>query len=183
MKDEASLVEALQLEETREAAFEEVVRRYHGLVKRWIRSWVSDPVLTEELTQEVFLRAWKSIHTFRGKSRLSSWLYVIARRAAFHALKQRQREAWLPWPIQEDGQPVEMTAEEDTPYERLWQELEAARETLSPIQQRVFAGLWDQGLSYREIAAKLGVSPNTIKAHVFHIRKRLWKVLQGWLGD
>lgn len=182
MKDEASLVEALQVEETREAAFEEVVRRYYGLVRRWIRSWVSDPALTEELTQEVFLSAWKSIHTFRGQSRLSSWLYVIARRAAFRTLKQRQRERWVPWP-QEDGQPVEMIAEEDTPYERLWQELEAARETFSPIQQRVFAAFWEQGLSYREIAAKLGVSPNTIKAHVFHIRQRLWKALQSWLGD
>ncbi len=183
MQDEPSLLEALQFEETREAAFEEVVRRYHAAVRRWIRGWVSDSVLVEELTQETFLSAWKSIHTFRGESCLSSWLYVIARRTTFRALKRQRQAAWLPWPIQEDGQLVEMAAEEDTPYERLWREIKAAQETLSPVQRRVFAALWDKGLSYREIAAELGLSPNTIKAHVFHIRQRFWKVLSTWLGE
>ncbi len=180
---EEALLQAVAYEETREAAFEEIVRRYYRQVKGWVERWAHDPNTAEELTQEIFLIAWEKLHTFRGEAKLSTWLYTIARRKTFHFLKKDLSRQWLPWPVSEEGEVWEPEAEADVPYERLFRELETARATLTPTQQEIYRAVWEEGRPYKEIASKMGLRPNTIKAHVFHIRRQLWKHLRSWLGE
>jgi RNA polymerase sigma-70 factor (ECF subfamily) len=183
MNEEQALIRALQNEETRLQAFEEVVRRHEARVKAWVRRWVSDPVLTDEVVQETFLAAWKGVSHFRGEAQLSSWLYKIAQRTAFRYLKAERLRTGLPWPVNEEGEPYEPTAESDVNYERLARELAIAKQSLTPIQQKVYEAVWEDGLAYKDIAATMGLSVNTIKAHVHHIRQRLWRFLRPWLGE
>jgi RNA polymerase sigma-70 factor (ECF subfamily) len=180
---EEELIQAFAFEETREAAFEEVVRRYYSQVRRWIYRWVQSPEIAEELTQETFLAAWEKLHTFRGEAKLSTWLYTIARRKAFAYLRKDPARQWIPWPMMEEGEVWDPAAEADVPYERLFRELEAVQATLTPIQQKVYRAVWEEGRPYKDIASELGLRPNTIKAHVYHIRQRLWKFLRPWLGE
>ncbi len=180
---EEALLDALAWEETREAAFEELVRRYYDQVHRWIRRWVQSPELAEELTQETFLIVWEKLHTFRGEAKISTWIYTIARRKTFQYLSKDPSRGWLPWPTTEAGEVWDPAAEPDTPYERFFRELTAAEATLTPIQKEVYRAVWQEGQPYKEVATRLGLRPNTIKAHVHHIRQRLWKYLRHWLGE
>jgi RNA polymerase sigma-70 factor (ECF subfamily) len=180
---EEELIQAFAFEETREVAFEEVVRRYYSQVRRWIYRWVQSPEIADELTQETFLAAWEKLHTFRGEAKLSTWLYTIARRKAFAYLRKDPVRQWIPWPTMEEGEVWDPAAEADVPYERLFRELEAVQATLTPIQQKVYRAVWEEGRPYNDIASELGLRPNTIKAHVHHIRQRLWKFLRPWLGE
>ncbi|RMF47992.1 MAG: sigma-70 family RNA polymerase sigma factor [Bacteroidetes bacterium] len=178
-----SLWQRLQNEETRLAAFEEVVRSYYPTVKRWIRGWVRDPDVAEDVTQETFLRAWEKCHTFRGEAAFSSWLYTIARREALRTLRKNQRLAYIPWPQDEEGFPYEPAAEPALDYERFERAVAATAEELSERQRAVFRAAWEEHLPYKEIAARLGMRENTVKAHLFHIRQRLWRRLRTWLGE
>src|ERR1700733_9171813 len=72
--------------------FEEVFNRYHERVTRWCYRVTKDKDRALDLTQEVFLRAFRSIHTFRGDSQLSTWLYVITRNHCLNALKKWKTE-------------------------------------------------------------------------------------------
>lgn len=180
---EEVLLQAFSCDETREAAFEEIVRRYYTRVKSWIHGWVKKNDVAEELTQETFLVAWERLHNFRGEAKISTWLYTIARRKAFAYLKKDPARHWVPWPTTEAGESWDPAAQPDVPYERLFRELAAAEATLTPIQRKVFHAVWEEGRPYKEIAAELGVRPNTIKAHVHHIRQRLWNFLRPWLGE
>jgi len=180
---EASLRERLQAEETRLAAFEELVKAYYPRVKRWIQGWVKDPQWAEDLTQETFLRAWEKCHTFRGEAAFSSWLYTLARRETMRALQKSRRLAWAPWPQDEEGFLYEPPAEPSLDYERFERDLAATVAELSERQRTVFQAAWEEHLPYKEIAARLGLRENTVKAHLFHIRQRLWRRLRTWLGE
>lgn len=180
---EESLWVRLQGEETRLAAFEELVKAYYPRVKRWIQGWVRDPHLAEDLTQETFLRAWEKCHTFRGEAAFSSWLYTLARRETLRTLRKNQRLSWVPWPQDEEGFPYEPAAEPCLDYERFEQELAATVKELPERQRAVFQAAWEEHLPYKEIAVRLGIRENTVKAHLFHVRQCLWRRLRVWLGE
>lgn len=177
METDSALWEHLRNEETRLRAFEVLVERHYTQVKGWIRRWVHDEALTEDLTQETFLRAWEKCHTFRGEAQFSSWLYTIARREAFRALHKRSIWRWVPW-LWEGVETLD-TPEEDPliTVEEIERGLATAVERLTPIQKAVWQAVWEERLPYKEVAARLGISENTVKAHVHQIRQRLRKSL------
>ncbi|MCX7605857.1 MAG: sigma-70 family RNA polymerase sigma factor [Bacteroidia bacterium] len=179
---DSSVWERLQTEETRFAAFEELVREHYGRVKGWLRQWVRDDALAEDLAQETFLRAWEKCHTFRGEASFSSWLYTIAYREALRVLRRKNRLSAIPWLWGEEGI-AEPPAEPVPNYERFYAELERVVSQLPPMQRAVFEAAWGEHLSYKQVAQKLGIRENTVKAHLYLIRQRLWRQLRSWLGE
>ncbi|MCS7189729.1 MAG: RNA polymerase sigma factor [Bacteroidia bacterium] len=175
--------ERLQLEETRLEAFEELTRTHYAQVKRWVAYWIKDPEEVEDIVQEIFLKAWKYCHTFRGEAAFSSWLYTIARREALRTLQRRKASPLLPW-LWKDSEEWEEPAGEPLPnYTRLLQEVEKTVSALPPMQKTVFQTVWQSSLSYKEVAQKLGIKENTVKAHIYQVRQRVWKALRSWLGE
>ncbi len=77
----------------------------------------------------------------------------------------------------------EPPAEPSLDYERFERDLAATVAELSERQRTVFQAAWEEHLPYKEIAARLGLRENTVKAHLFHIRQRLWRRLRTWLGE
>lgn len=178
MESESVLWQQLRNEETRLRAFEVLAERHYSRVKGWIRRWVRDEALAEDLTQETFLRAWEKCHTFRGEAHFSSWLYTIARREAFRALHKRSIWRWVPWlweVIEIWDTPEEIAS---TTIEDIERDLSTALKRLSPIQQAVWQAVWEEKLPYKEVAARLGIQENTVKAHMHQIRQRLRKYLE-----
>lgn len=174
---EEELWEQLQDEERALAAFETLVCLHYDRVKGWLRRWVRDETLAADLTQETFLQAWKNIHAFRGKAKFSSWLYTIARRLALRALRKQSSMIALPW-IWESIEDIEHAEEASTQsVEDIEAALRAAEEKLSTTQQAVWRAVWREGLSYKTVAARLGIRENTVKAHIHQIRQRLRKLL------
>jgi RNA polymerase sigma-70 factor, ECF subfamily len=78
--------------ETLNRLFQEVFDRYHGRVERWCCRFTRNKDRALDLTQEVFLKAFRSLHTFRGDSQLSTWLYVITRNHCLNSLKKWKTE-------------------------------------------------------------------------------------------
>jgi RNA polymerase sigma factor (sigma-70 family) len=78
--------------ETLNQLFQEVFDRYHERVSRWCYRVTRNKDRSLDLTQEVFLKAFRSLHTFRGDSQLSTWLYVITRNHCLNSLKKWKTE-------------------------------------------------------------------------------------------
>lgn len=88
---EEQLVERLKRQD--EAAFNELVRLYEGRIFRLVFRMLGDRAEAEDLAQEVFVTVFKSIASFRGDSKLSTWLYRVATNHAKNRLKYLGRRA------------------------------------------------------------------------------------------
>ena len=74
-------------------AFRLIFERYSRPVISFIYDMVNDRGLAEELTQETFVRAYRAIHTMRAETKLSTWLFGIARNVARESLRNSMRDA------------------------------------------------------------------------------------------
>lgn len=126
----------------------------------------------EDAAQEVFLSVHRGLPAFRGESRLSTWVYRIALRAA---LQVKARQA--------PGQALELELVAPRPEAELLARDEARRTLVAmqalPAEHRAVLSLFAlQGLSHREVAQVLGVPEGTIWSRLHTARKRLTEVLQ-----
>jgi RNA polymerase sigma-70 factor (ECF subfamily) len=87
-----TLLAAAADRETVNRLFQEVFNRYNERVGRWCYRITRNRDRSLDLTQEVFLNAFRSRHTFRGESRLSTWLYAITRNHCLNTLKKWKTE-------------------------------------------------------------------------------------------
>jgi RNA polymerase sigma-70 factor (ECF subfamily) len=76
-------------------AFDEIYEKYTNVVFKYVMSLTMDPDLSEELTQETFYRAYKSIDTFDGRCKMSVWLCQIAKNSYFSYYKKEKRQTNL----------------------------------------------------------------------------------------
>jgi len=126
----------------------------------------------EELTQDVFVRAWERLSTFRGDSAFSTWLYRLAVNQVLMARRgrwRRERRILLSSTAPEAPAP--------TPQWDNAMDLERAIATL-PDRCRVVFVLHDiEGWPHADIAVEMGTAVGTCKAHLFRARRLLRKVL------
>ena len=79
-------------QETIDLLFEEVFHRYQARVVNWCFAVVRNRDYALDLAQEVFLKVFRSLHSFRGDSRLSTWIYVITRHHCINSLRKREAD-------------------------------------------------------------------------------------------
>ncbi len=167
-------------------AFAPLVRAYepgiYGLCFRMARNTED----AQDLTQEIFLRAYRALGSFRGESRFSVWLYRLGHNVCLDFLRRRKRQ----WEVSltqtdEDGQEQELEIP-DGRYEP--DALLARAELRRAVRQGLMALPEDQrrilllreigGLRYDEIAAVLELEEGTVKSRIFRARKKLCEVLR-----
>jgi RNA polymerase sigma-70 factor, ECF subfamily len=145
----------------------------HGVrVFRFILRMVANEAIAEELTNEVFLQAWRHADGYRGNAEVSTWLLSIARNRAIGALRKRS-DAPL-----EDGVAEALKDEADPPDVELAKQDKAALmrrcvETLPPAHREIVDLVYYQELSVAEAADLLSIPENTVKTRMFHARKKL----------
>jgi RNA polymerase sigma-70 factor, ECF subfamily len=146
--------------------------RYAGVIFSLGLRMLGDRETTEELVQEVFLRAWRQAGTYQPRlGRLSTWLMGIARNLAVDELRRRAAR-----PRRSDGDADEQLARiaasgEGDPVEQLWittrrQEVRGALAALPPPQRQVMELAYYSGLTQSEIAARLGDPLGTVKTRM-----------------
>ncbi len=167
-----------------------LVKRYRRLVWAAVDAVVADETAAADLVQEAFIRAYEKLHTFRGRSRFSSWLYRVARNQALSHVRRLRRRP--PPASLDDGAAGERDLHEktagdggpDQDYEHLARARAVERMLKSlPASYRELVNLHYLGeFSYQDIADTLGMPINTVKTKLRRARLRLQEQARrlGW---
>jgi RNA polymerase sigma-70 factor (ECF subfamily) len=180
LTDDARLLARLRAGDSR--AFEELVTMYQHRVFGVALRMLGNRAEAEEIAQDTFLRAHRSLAEFRGEARLGTWLYAIASRLCLNRLTAgpRRRER------RDDAALLQAPAGEADAVAALERgELEAALHqaiAALPEDRRIVVVLRDlEGLSYEEIGEVLGVPLNTVRSRLHRARLDLKSKLERWL--
>jgi len=155
-------------------AFEQIYRQQVGRIHALCWRLTGDADLAEELTQEAFIRAWRKLHLFGGRSALSTWLHrltvnvVMADHRVHGARRQRQS------PIDEVHSEQLVARREASD---IGVDLERAIATLPPRARSVFVLHDVEGYGHAEIAEIADMAIGTSKAHLHRARGLLREVL------
>jgi RNA polymerase sigma-70 factor (ECF subfamily) len=158
-------------------AFEELVERTSRQVYTLAYRLVGDRHEAEDVAQEAYLRAYRSLRGFRGDARFETWLYRIVANAAMTQLRRRGRFGDLLQDhddvatLQPAARQTEDTVEED--------EVKRALQAL-PLGQRTAVVLKDiYGFSCQEIADQVGATEGAVKVRLHRARKHLKELIYG----
>jgi len=171
-KSEWRLVEAARAGDL--VAFERLYRENERRVFALCLRLSSDATLAEELTQDVFVRAWKKLDSFRGESAFSSWLYPIAVNTALSERRSRQRRLARIVPTED---PAALERPQPPPAPEAGFDLEKAMAKLPPGARSVFVLHDVEGRTHEEIATLLGLATGTSKAQLHRARRLLREAL------
>lgn len=177
--DERELLERIKAHDV--DAFERLYRLYQPRLGRFLINLLRRPQLVEEVLDDTMMVVWQTAGSFRGTSKLSTWVFAIAYRKA---LKARAR--W-PDPIEDSGEDRRVSndplPDADLDRSRVHDALRSAMATLSAEQRAVVDLTYFHALGYREIAEILSCPVDTVKTRMFHARRRLKQALSGTLAD
>jgi RNA polymerase sigma-70 factor (ECF subfamily) len=163
-------------------AFERLVERYYQRIDRLAQQVVRHPMAAEDITQEVFLRAYRALPRFRGEASLYSWLYRITINLCLNYLRQQANRVSTAEDADASAIPVADPSSllENQERQRL---VRGAIDAL-PAHYRVAIILRDlEGLSYREIADILGIPLGTVKSRISFGKQLLREALCTILND
>ena len=171
---EEDLVRRLQSYD--EAAFEDLVRTNYRLLLFAARRILGNDEDAEDAVQEAFLLAYRSLHSFRGQSRLSTWLYRILTNTALMQLRRRKRRR----EVSRDELPPNSFAEPQAPpvEEELERRdlLESIRRTIPELPESYRSVLVMRELcehTTKSTARMLGLTENAVKIRLHRARKAL----------
>ena len=170
-------------------AFEGLVRRYQSRILNFTLAATARSDEAEDLTQEVFLRAYRGLARFRGESSFKTWVYSIATNVVRTHLARRIKRApvWAETPAAPGGEDsstaFDVAAHGDLETDTaLRQAIDGALAAL-PEDLRLAVILRDvQGLEYREIAEITGSPMGTVESRIFRARRRLRPMLESVHG-
>jgi RNA polymerase sigma-70 factor (ECF subfamily) len=153
-----------------ERAYGAIVDAYRLPVFNYVLRTVGDRELAEDLTQEVFLRVWRSLPNFGHRAQLSTWLFQVAKNVILDSVRARESRPRTTELVPELTPAItDVSAEQAETIRELW----GAVERLS-LDLRTALLLRDiVGLSYNEIAVALDVSLTTVKWRIYKAREQV----------
>lgn len=154
-------------------------------IYRFCHRMLNDPVLAEDVLQQVFLEAYRDLGRFSGRA-FRAWLFSIARLRALDAVKRRKRENRHPaaheaaTELHSEQTPTSTEFMEDA---QIGQALIECLSKLSPETREAVILRFQEGLSYDEMAQLCGEKPNTLQVRVSRALPVLRRCLERRLGD
>lgn len=171
------------------AAFEALVRLYDREVLRLAARMTGSPEEAADLYQEVFLKVYRSLSSFRYQSTFSTWLYRVVVNICLDHLRRKSRRMELQAPLHADGQEEffqtiaderpGLDPEQSLRASEIGQRLRAALGLLTPRERMVFELRHYEGLKLRVIGEMCGTTEETAKNCLFRATQKL----RGALGD
>jgi len=170
-------------------AFEILVERYKNLVAHIVFRMVSQPTDREELCQEVFIKAFQKLASFRFESKFSTWIGRIAYNTCVNYLKKKKiplvQDELAPAPnLQYGASDASLritrsvhaqTPQPDELYERdeLANLVQREIDHLPPVHRVIITLFHQQDMSIKDIATMMQLPEGTVKSHLFRARQRL----------
>ncbi|HEX2223380.1 MAG TPA: sigma-70 family RNA polymerase sigma factor [Thermoanaerobaculia bacterium] len=171
-------------------AFRGIVTRFERPVFSLIARMVHDPVLAEDLAQEVFVKAFRRLDTYDPERKFSSWLFKIAHNTTIDHLRKGAPDT-VPLEAEKEDAPdlaavladgsVEDAAAA-TERRQMARALEKAIAGLRPEYREVVVLFYVEGVSYPEICESTGLPSGTVKTYLHRARKELAQAMAalGW---
>lgn len=191
--DEPGLIKLTQEGEC--GAFDQLVRHHQNMVYAVCMRMLCDAYEAEDVAQDVFVRAYRSIHSFRGESKFSTWLIAIAmnlcrNRRRWWVRRRRAIAGSLDEKIQTQDGAIAYDAEDTSPTpsdeaqsKETQEYILIALQKLSDAERKMIVLRDLQGYSYEEIGEILQVRVGTVKSRLNRARMQLRTLLDGWLHE
>jgi RNA polymerase sigma-70 factor (ECF subfamily) len=154
------------------SAFEQLYRLHSGRVFALCLRLSGNNALAEEFAQEAFVRAWQKIHSFRGESSFSSWLYRLTSNVVFSELRKKRHKLVSINEITETQSPIDHKLDTGKIMD-----MEKAISNLPTGARAIFVLHDIEGYKHTEIAEMTGLAVGTSKTQLHRARK----LLKGWL--
>lgn len=173
-------------------AFDALVLRYTPRIYGLVYNMTSNREDTDDLLQEIFAKAFRSIRGFRQQSRFHTWLHTIAVNMTINFLKKRGRRHTLSLDdvdngVQNDPEFLQATASSDPIRElglaELQKKLNEAMQKLSNDHRAVVTMFDIQGMPHAEIAKILKVSEGTVRSRLFYAHRQLQNYLKEFISQ
>lgn len=160
-------------------AFKQLFEHYYYRLFQFAASIVKDKEIAEEIVEDLFIRLWDKRFTLHNISNLDVYLYVAIRNHGFNHVSRRAPLKTID-PDQLDvicGELVP-TPEDLMVASELLQQVNRAVHQLPPRARIVYKLVKEDGLSYKEVAKVLGISPRTVENHIAAAIKKITASLQ-----
>jgi RNA polymerase sigma factor (sigma-70 family) len=158
-------------------AYERLIRRHQQMIAKRMWRFSRDRRELEELVEDVFVEAYRSLASFRSEAPLSHWLGTIATRVGFRFWKRRRRRAEHETPLQDWDAPVEG---DPAPLEaaEAGRQLQNLLGRLPPRDRLVLTLLYWEEMSVAQAAEQTGWSESMVKVQAHRARKKLRRWLE-----
>lgn len=161
------------------AAFEKLVNKYSPAVYALVLSYVKNADDAEDLTQEVFIKAYENLARLENHEQFSSWLWQIARNHCIDQLR-RQKETTISLEEIKGAEPPSRTPSPDEIV--LWKELiktvRQAVDSLSEIEKRLLKSYYLEGASYEQLQREHNLSYFAVAHHLQRAKQKVRKTVQ-----
>ena len=165
-----------------DAAYEELYRRYRGRVIAFAQGIVGDRGRAEEIAQEAFVAAWESLRASDTEVTFKAWIYTIARNASLNARRRHVQFEEISMTGAEPSLPaadqLRLVSGDPTPDDVLaakesLEHLGGAFDELTDSHFRILVLRELEGLSYREIARRMGLTQGAVQVMLLRARRRV----------
>ncbi|MGN6303246.1 MAG: RNA polymerase sigma factor [Mesorhizobium sp.] len=170
------------------AAFRIIMTRYNQRLYRLARGIVGRASEAEDVVQEAYVHAFRSLETFRGDSALSTWLSRIVINEALGRLRKQKREGKVTNLEAAQAEIIQFPGNASDDPERTMAQrqilhlVEEATDHLPSTFRAVFVARVIEGLSMEETAELLGIKPETVKTRLYRARQMVRKELDAQIG-
>jgi len=165
----------------RRRVFNELYAQYDKRVYAYCLYVTSDRDQAKDVFQEVFIKAYNSLHTLREAAKISNWLFRIARNECLNSMKSAQRNQKRN--VRIDSEDNRQYAIEAEGYNDEIEQLHKALKQLPDEYREALVLAEFEGLSMKEIAEITGTSLSNVKVRIHRAKNKLHQILQPILND
>lgn len=151
-------------------AFRLLVERTQDMVYRVAFRFLRDIHEAEDVVQEVYVKVWKNLHTYRDSAKLTTWMFTITTRMCLDILKSSRKKQETE-SLQENA--AVSHPDIDMDQRELKERIIAAAERLTPKQKAVFVLRDLEGLSVEKTCTILSMNDGQVKSNLYYARKRI----------
>ena len=159
-----------------EIAFRILYDGYHQLLATYIFRLTRSMTETEEIVHDVFVKLWMARESLAAVENVKAYFFVISRNHALNVIKRRMRELLQEQQFMQDTTSSLTTA--DSQDDLMNSLIDKAIDQLPPQQKKVFLLSRHERLTYREIAASMGISRETVKTYLQHATNSITKYIR-----
>lgn len=178
MEDKEILIK-FRSAESKNYAFNLLVRKYQERVYWLIRKMVIDHDDADDLVQEVFIKVWKNLDKFKEASQLYTWIYRIATNECLTFLNKKRKRFFLPVVDVEQELSSKIDNSSHIDGDEIQIKLQKALLKLPDKQRLVFNMKYYDEMKYEQIADITGTSVGSLKASYHHAVKKIEEILSG----